>query len=344
MERFNSGELKRIFRNISRTVLIGLTIDGKHVQQQEEEYNGDSSTVLMIQEHLFISELFKVIQDATLSISLFRTMLLFRATFFQYKYRQFGIDVWRSNFEQKTYSILSACGSMDKTLRILIRPTWIKRVMHNTCIKHGRDIRTQNIGSTSILLWGNDWSSIRLDQTLSNAIILHQTLPAYCILKVVRMDTGDVFYEKVNMSLRPPPKISLKNDCKRELGSEDALRPEGQVVQLLRSVQSNQPIANRSRDRTGQPVVKYDRTGQPVVETGRTQTRSSDDNKSVNAEIARDRNEQPVVKTHSKCARWLPNTSLSWKHKLQRGRRNSSWLNGAISCQPWRIKSWATNA
>ena len=34
----------------------------------------------------------------------------------------------------------------------------------------------------------------------------------------------------------------------------------------------------------------------------------------------------------------------SWKHKLQRWRRNSSWQNGATRCKPWRIKSWANNA
>ena len=97
------------------------------------------------------------------------------------------------------------------------------------------------------------------------------------------------------MSPRPPPKISLKHDWKRELGSEDARRPEGQVVQQSRSFQSNQPILNPSHDRTEQPVVKTDRTGQPVVETGRTETRSSDDSKSLNVEMAHDRTGQPVV-------------------------------------------------
>ena len=33
-------------------------------------------------------------------------------------------------------------------------------------------------------------------QTRSNAIIHHETLPAYCIPKVVRMETGEVIYEK----------------------------------------------------------------------------------------------------------------------------------------------------
>ena len=53
--------------------------------------------------------------------------------------------------------------------------------MLNTCRMHGRDIRTQYIGSMFILLWRNDWSSIRLDT---------------------------------------PSKISLKHNWMKELGSE----------------------------------------------------------------------------------------------------------------------------
>ena len=159
--------------------------------------------------------------------------------------------------------------------------------------------------------------------------------------KLLGMETGQAIYEKVYMSPRPPPKISLKHDWKRELGSEDAQRPERQVVQQSIRFQSNQPIPNPSRDRTGQPVVrtdrtgqpvvgtntrtvqdgrktsrsqeintrsfheeavKTDRTGQPVVETGRTQTRSSDDSKSLNDEMGHDRTGQPVVETHTENA------------------------------------------
>ena len=127
--------------------------------------------------------------------------------------------------------------------------------------------------------------------------------------------------EKVYMSPRPPPKISLKHDWKRELGSEDAQRPEGQVVQQSRSSQSNQPIPNSSRvakshDRTGQLVVKTDksehaRTTQDGRKTSRsqeidtfsfheeavkTQTRSSDDSKSLNVEMAHNRTGNPLLK------------------------------------------------
>ena len=50
------------------------------------------------------------------------------------------------------------------------------------------------------------------------------------------------------MSPRLPPKISLKHEWKRELGSEHAQRSE--VEQRSRSFQSNQPSLNPSRERT----------------------------------------------------------------------------------------------
>ena len=71
---------------------------------------------------------------------------------------------------------------------------------------------------------------LKFYQTRSNAIILQGTLPAYCIQKVVRLKTGEVLHEKVCMSPRPPPKISLKHQWTRELGQEIAREPEGEVT------------------------------------------------------------------------------------------------------------------
>ena len=171
---------------------------------------------------------------------------------------------------------------------------------------------------------------LKFYQTRSNAIILQETLPAYCIPKVVRMETGEVIYEKVYMSPRPPPKISLKHEWKRELGSEHAQRPE--VEQLSGSFQSNQPILNPSRERTVRAVVKDDtrtvqdgrktsrsleidvdsvheetlsskRTGRPVVETSVIQARSSEDSKDPNVGTAHERTRRLVVETNTKCAR-----------------------------------------
>ena len=79
---------------------------------------------------------------------------------------------------------------------------------------------------------------LKFYQTRSNAISLHETFPGECIQKVVRMETGGVIYEKVYESPRPPPKISLRNNWMKELGSEHAQQSE--VGQLSRSFQSNQ--------------------------------------------------------------------------------------------------------
>ena len=128
------------------------------------------------------------------------------------------------------------------------------------------------------------------------------------------------------MSPRRPPKISLKHEWKRELGSEHAQRPE--VGQQSRCFQSNQPILSRSRERTVRPVVKDDtrtvqegrrksrsqeidvnsfheelisseRTERPVVETSVIQACSSEDSKDPNVEKAHDRTRRLVSVTNT---------------------------------------------
>ena len=99
-------------------------------------------------------------------------------------------------------------------------------VGHNTCTMHGRDIKTrENWVDIDLAIR----KGLKFDQTRSNAIILQETLPAYCIPKVVRLKTGEVLYDKVYMSPRPPAKISLKHEWTRELGSKVARQPEGEV-------------------------------------------------------------------------------------------------------------------
>ena len=88
---------------------------------------------------------------------------------------------------------------------------------------------------------------LKFYQTRSNAIILQETLPAYCIPKVVRLKTAEVLHDKVYMSPRLPPKISLKHEWTRELGSKVARQPKGEVArqpegEVARQAQiSNQP-------------------------------------------------------------------------------------------------------
>ena len=85
-------------------------------------------------------------------------------------------------------------------------------------------------------------------QTRSNAIILDNTLPAYCIPKDIMMGTGEIIYEKVYASPRPPPKISFKDNWMKELGSE--------VAGGGKDSQQTQPKTKHPIVRTGRPVFQ----------------------------------------------------------------------------------------
>ena len=102
-------------------------------------------------------------------------------------------------------------------------------------------------------------------QTRSNAIILHGTLPTYCVPKVVRLKTGEVLCEKSYMSPRPPPKISLRHDHdwtrgKVPSGSTVEQQPVGKLVQ-----QSFGEVQHAKFSKPTQPISKpiCDRSGQP---------------------------------------------------------------------------------
>ena len=60
------------------------------------------------------------------------------------------------------------------------------------------------------------------------------------------MKTGEIIYEKVFASPRPPLKISFKDNWMEEFGSEVAQRPDGQVVQQFQSSQLNRPASKSS--------------------------------------------------------------------------------------------------
>ena len=71
------------------------------------------------------------------------------------------------------------------------------------------------------------------------------------------------------MPPRPPPKISLKHELKRELGSDHAQRAE--AGQLSRSFQASQPTLNPVRERSGRPDITHDViSGQDERKTSRS--------------------------------------------------------------------------
>ena len=123
------------------------------------------------------------------------------------------------------------------------------------------------------------------------------------------------------MSPRLPPKISLKHEWTRELGLKVARQPEGEVARQTNFFQPAQPTPNPIRDRSGRPEdmqdgrntsrsqeinvnsfdeqpSSWDRTGR-LVETEVSQTRTSEDSKSLNVEQTHDRTVRPVAALHT---------------------------------------------
>ena len=60
----------------------------------------------------------------------------------------------------------------------------------------------------------------------TNAIIHYDTLPAYCISKAIVMKSGEIIYEKVYVSPRPPPTIFCKDTWTCNLDSDVARSSE----------------------------------------------------------------------------------------------------------------------
>ena len=209
MERFISGEYK-ILQNQFPTDSSLVWRSMENMFGSKEEQKRDSSTVLMLQEQLFLSELFREVKV-------------------------------RAKDRQHSFCPLILCTKMTKIPK---RLTWMYRVMHNTCTQHGKDINQDVVYWVDINLTIE--KRLELCQTRSNAIILHETLPAYCMsnIVIVKKKTEELSYEKVYMSPRPPSKISLKHEWKRELGTLNVQKLCNNLnVPLL---QPKRPVLRRS--------------------------------------------------------------------------------------------------
>ena len=140
-------------------------------------------------------------------------------------------------------------------------------------------------------------------QTRSNAIILRGTLPAYCIPKVERLKTGEVLYERPYLSLRPPPKISLRHDHNwtrgnDQLGSTVEQQPVGKLVQQSFG---EAPRVKLSKPTQSKPNPICDRSGKPedtervFVDKGKTSRSQEIDDKRLHKELSSsDRTGKPV--------------------------------------------------
>ena len=231
MERLNCGESKTIFRNISCIALIGLTKSRKTAwqEEEEEETRKDISTVLIHQEQSCTSEVLQGHSGRSFIDSHFTGQCHYSERFLQVPIIMSdvqsicihiinsGLILGGQNLSDRPDSISFCLWILwISNTRILIRSTWEHRVlhgyMHTAWKKHQNTVYWVDINLA--LKKGT-----KFHQTRSNAIILYDTLPACCIPKVVRMETEEVIYEKAYVSPRPPPKISLKHDWMKELGS-----------------------------------------------------------------------------------------------------------------------------
>ena len=67
---------------------------------------------------------------------------------------------------------------------------------------------------------------LKIYQTRSNAIVLQETLPAYCIPKVVRMETGEVIYEKNIHVTSASTKDLLETRLENRIGVQNMLNDQ----------------------------------------------------------------------------------------------------------------------
>ena len=137
--------------------------------------------------------------------------------------------------------------------------TWRSEFLHNAWKRH-----------QDAVFWVDINLAIRKGltfcQTRSNAIILQGILPAYCIPKVVRLKTGEVFFrESIHVT-----STTTKDEWTKELGSKVVQQPEGEtvrqpVVRQTKFFQSTQPSPNPIRDRLGRLDDMKDERKRPVL-------------------------------------------------------------------------------
>ena len=134
-------------------------------------------------------------------------------------HHQFGIDTGRSKFERQTDRIFLPVDPMDKNHKdpdtIDLSVPRHAQYLHKAWKKHQNTVYWVDINLALK-------KGLKFYQTRSNEIILYDTIPAYCIPKVVRMETEETIYDKTYASPRPPPKIFFKDNWKKKLGSEFA--------------------------------------------------------------------------------------------------------------------------
>ena len=253
-----AGDFKIIFRTILCTLSIGLMKCGRAKCQDKEATREDFNIVLIHQDKkFFVSELFKVIQDATPLVLHHRTMYWFRtissSTFIMLDVQSIctpsQIEDWYR--EDKIWARKDRLYSLrlwipwTRNTKVRTSLIWPNHVLHGTSRKRGTDTKTRCSGSIFQIA---QRKGLKFYQTRSNAVTLCDTLPA-CISKAIVMKSEEIIYEKVYMSLRPPPTISYKDNWTCNLDSD--------VARCSKDIQRIELKPNTQLSSTGRLVTRW---------------------------------------------------------------------------------------
>ena len=117
---------------------------------------------------------------------------------------------------------------------------------------------------------------LKFYQTRSNAVILYDTLPAYCVSKAIVIKSEEIIYKKVYVSPRPLPTISYKDNWTCDLDSDFArssndiqrieLKPHTQLSSTGRLVtkRSEETLERTKFDRDTLNQEKHDEVTDPT--------------------------------------------------------------------------------
>ena len=190
-------------KGLSSDLFCDLNIDlmkfGRAKWQETEATRKKFKIVLIRQDKKFFAfKPLKVIQDPVPLILNYRTMCQFRtissSTFITSDVHsvctssQIQDKYWEDKFWANDWRYSSSVDPLNKNTQISEHQNTVYSVNINLALKKG----------------------LKFYQTRSNAVILYDTLPAYCIPKAIMMETGQIIYEKVYASPRPPPNIFSK--------------------------------------------------------------------------------------------------------------------------------------
>ena len=203
---------------------------GRVEWQEAEAIRNDFIIVLIHPDKKFISELFKALGRNPIDPSL-QDNVLIPNNFFEYIYH-IGCAI---NLHSITNSGLLPGGQILSKERQTAFFTALNPMNKEHKDPHEIDLEAPRHAWYKQKKWRRrqdsvHWVDIQLAQhkglefyqTRSNTIILYDTLPAFCIPKVIMMESGEIINEKVYASPRLPPKISFKDNWMEELYSEVA--------------------------------------------------------------------------------------------------------------------------